>query len=275
MKNLKKTIKTVWLLALLTAGVSFAFAQELSGYDVMKRADDVETGTTGTYTAVMTLTSKKGTTRTREVTSYSKDYGNVDKTVIVFNTPKDVAGVGYLMWEYDDKEDGTTQDADRWLYMPAMKKVRRITGSSSGDDFMGTDFTYEDIGERGLSKDTFVLKGSETVDSGDRTASAECWIVECTSKDASEKNPRRVLWIRKDNYSLQKGEFYDRQNKLQRELLCSHIEKIDGYWTTGSMFMKNIQTGTSTLLEMKNVRYNNAIDDSYFTVTTLERGRIK
>lgn len=245
----------------------------MSGYDIMKKADEVESAKTGTYTANMILTNKKGSVREREVVCYMKDYGDTDKTVIVFRTPKDVAGVGYLMFEYDEKADGTTPDSDRWLYMPAMKKVRRISGSGSGDDFMGTDFTYDDMGDRGLSKDTYNLLGEEVVQESDDKV--VCWKVECIAKDKTEKNSRRIVWIRKDNYIMQKAEFYDRQNNLQRELLCSDIKKIDGYWNTGKMFMKNVQTDHTTLLVMKDVKYNATVNDSWFTVASLERGTIK
>lgn len=260
--------KLITVAVLLLTGMA-AFAQSLTGYDIMKKADEVESGTTGTYTATMTLTNKKGSTRVREVVCYMKDEGDTDKTVIVFRTPKDVAGVGYLMFEYDEAPDGSKPDADRWLYMPAMKKVRRISGSGSGDDFMGTDFTYEDMGDRGLSKDTFNLLGEETVDG------VKTWKVECIAKDTTEKNPRRILWIAQDNYMMVKGEFYDKQNTLQRELTCSEIKQIDGIWTTCKMFMKNVQTNHTTLIEMKDVSYNQAINDSYFTVSSLERGTIK
>lgn len=263
-------MKTKFLtLATLLLSATMAFSQSLTGYEIMKKADEVETGKTDSYTATMTLTNKKGSTRVREVVCYMKDEGTTNKTVIVFRTPKDVAGVGYLMFEYDEKADGTTPDADRWLYMPAMKKVRRISGSGSGDDFMGTDFTYEDIGERGLSKDTFNLLGEDTIDN------KKTWKVECIAKDNTEKNPRRILWIDQSNYMMVKGEFYDRQNTLQRELTCSDVEQINGIWTTQKMFMKNVQTNHTTLLEMKDVSYNQAINESYFTVSSLERGTIK
>ena len=142
-----KTKKTL-LLSIFTLIIStMTFAEtELTGYEVMKRAEQVETANSGSYTAMMTLTNKKGSVRERSITCYMKEYDGVNKTVIIFNTPKDVAGVGYLMWEYVENEKGSTPEADRWIYMPAMKKVRRISGSGSGDDFMGTDFTYEDIG---------------------------------------------------------------------------------------------------------------------------------
>lgn len=266
--NHQISVKLLISVSVFCLAAAAASAQPLTGYDVMKKADDVDTGTTGSYTATMTLRSKNGSTRVREVVCFSKDFGGVTKSVIVFRTPKDVAGVGYLTWDYDE-EDGAKKDSDSWLYMPAMKKVRRISGSDSGGDFMGTDFTYDDMGDRGLTKDTFTLLGEESADGTD------CYKVECRAKDATEKNPRRILWIRKDNYVVQKGEFYDKQNNLQRELTCSGITRIDGIWTTSVMTMKNVITGHSTVIEMKDVRYNQKVDDSIFTVASVERGAVK
>ncbi len=260
--------KLIISLSALCLAVPAASAQTLTGYDVMKKADEVDTGTTGSYTATMTLLSKNGSTRVREVVCRSRDFGGVTKSVIVFRTPKDVAGVGYLTWDYDEK-DGVKKDSDNWLYMPAMKKVRRISGSDSGGNFMGTDFTYDDMGDRGLTKDTFTLLGEESA------GGTGCYKVECRAKDTTEKNPRRILWIRKDNFVMQKGEFYDKQNNLQRELICSGITLIDGIWTTSVMTMKNIVTGHSTVIEMKDVHYNQNVDDSIFTVASVERGAVK
>ena len=255
-------------LSMLAAGAAL-FAQSLTGYDIMKKNDEVPEAKTASFTAAMTLTDKKGQTRVREVIEKSKDYGQTKKSVIVFTTPKDVSGVGYLMFDYEEAADGTKKDTDSWLYMPAMKKVRRISGSDSGGDFMGTDFTYEDMGERGLSKDTFTLLGEESVNG------TECYKVEAKSKNSKDKNPRRIFWIGKENFMLYKGEFYDRQDKLQRTLECSQIEKIDGYWTTQKMLMTNVQKKHSTLLEMKNVSYGVDVDDSLLTVASLEKGRVR
>jgi len=248
---------------------SALIAQSLTGYDVMKRADEKPSPKTTSFTATMTLTDRKGQVRIREIIERSKDYGNLSKSVIVFTSPKDVSGVGYLMFDYDEKSDGTKPDSDRWLYMPAMKKTRRISGSDSGGDFMGTDFTYDDLGERGLSKDTYTLLGEENLDGED------CYKVECKSKDSKEKDQRKICWVTKDNYLMLKAEFYDRQDMLHRVLTISDYKKKDGYWVSGKMLMKNVQTAHSTLLEMKNTEYDKPMDDSPFTVASLENGRIR
>ena len=246
-----------------------AFSQNLTGYEIMKKADEVETGKTSSYTATMKLINKKGNERIREVAFYTKDFSDSKRSVVVFRTPKDVSGVGYLMWDYNEDTKGSKKERDSWLYMPAMKKVRRISGSESGDDFMGTDFTYDDMGERALSKDTFNLLGEENVNG------IACYKVECISNDKSEKNPRRIVWLAKDNFITQRGEYYNKQNTLQRVLECEDIKQIDGIWTTGKMTMKNIITNHTTILEVKDVRYNQNIADSIFTVASLERGTVK
>ena len=102
-----------------------------------------------------------------------------------------------------------------------------------------------------------------------------CYKVECRAKDTTEKNPRRIVWIGKSNFMLYKAEFYDRQDLLQRVLTCSEIKMIDGFWTTGKMLMKNVQKDHSTVIEMKDVKYGITLDETLFTVSALEKGRVR
>lgn len=242
-----------------------AFGESLTGYDISKRAHDVESGKTAQYNAVLTLQTKKGAVRTREITLRRKQYDGVKKSLITFSAPKDVAGVAYLSFEYDSNTDAA-KESESWLYMPAMKKVRRISGSSRQDDFMGSDFTYEDIGDRGLDKDDFTLAGEETVEGSD------CWKVDCVAKDKSEKTPRRIVWIRKDNYLIQKVHLYNQRGEVERELICSDIKEVDGIWTICKMFMKNLQTEHTSTLELKTLNFNIDLSDNLFTVASIERG---
>ncbi|MBP5603827.1 MAG: outer membrane lipoprotein-sorting protein [Treponema sp.] len=239
-----------------------------SGYDIMKKADEVAEPKTSSSTATLTIHSKKGSDRIREVIMMSKDYGDVEKSVIVFTTPKDVAGTGYLMFDYDEED----KDSDNWLYMPAMKKTRRIasSGSESEGSFMGTDFTYQDMGNRSINKYDYNLLGEETIDG------VACYKVECISKAHTEKDPRYISYIGKSDYILRKCEFYDRQDTLHRVLTCTDFTTIKGFTTAQKMKMENVQTGTWSLIETKNIKYDDEdIDDSMFTVAALEKGRIK
>lgn len=263
MKKILSMISTILMVSALSAQ---------TGYDIMKKAQEVPEPKTSSSKATLTIHSKKGSDRIREVIMKSKDFGDVSKEVIVFTTPKDVAGVGYLMFEYAEDASGNKKDADNWLYMPAMKKTRRIasSGSESEGSFMGTDFTYQDMGERSLNDYDYTLLGEEAVNGVD------CYKVECKSKKGTEKDPRYISYISKANYIMQKCEFFDRQDQLHRVLTCTDFTTIDGFTTAQKMKMENVQSGTWSLIESKEIIYNaDDIDDSLFTVAALEKGRIR
>ncbi len=263
--------KTISVLTAVLMGAALS-AQSLTGYDIMKKADEVPEAKTSSSTATLTIHTKKGSDRIREVIMKSKDYGDVSKEVIVFTEPKDIAGTGYLMFNYEEDAYGNTKDSDNWLYLPAMKKTRRIasSGSESEGSFMGTDFTYQDMGERSLSKYDYTLLGEENVDG------VLCYRVECISRAHTEKDPRYITYISKDDFIMRKCEFYDRQNQLHRVLTCSDFTVIKGFTTAQKMKMENVQTGTWSLIETKNIVYDaEDIDDSLFTVAALEKERIR
>lgn len=263
MKKILSMISTILMVSALSAQ---------SGYDIMKKADEVAEPKTSSSTATLTIHSKKGSDRVREVIMMSKDFGDVTKEVIVFTSPKDVSGTGYLMFEYEEDANGKKKDSDNWLYMPAMKKTRRIasSGSESEGSFMGTDFTYQDMGDRSLNNYTYNLLGEEDVDG------VACYKVECISIAHTEKDPRYISYIGKADYILRKCEFYDRQDTLHRVLTCTDFTTIKGFTTAQKMKMENVQTGTWSLIETKNIQYDEKdIDDSLFTVAALEKGRVR
>ena len=262
---MKKIIFTVLAVFLSSA----LFAENFTGYDIMKKSKDMDCSKTSESKATMEIVNKKGVKRVREVLMKEKDFGSEKKSVIVFQTPKDVAGVAYLSIEYEKKNDGTKKDSDNWLYMPAMKKTRRISGSESEGDFMGTDFTYSDMDELDLDKENYTLLGTEKI--GDE----ECFKIEAVRKDTSKKEPRRIVWISTENFMLYKAEYFDRQNALHRVLTCENIEKIDGYYSSGKMTIKNVQTEHYTVLTRSQIAFDKDISDSIFTVSALERGTIR
>jgi outer membrane lipoprotein-sorting protein len=254
-----------FFLVLFTFGTLNAFAQAPSGYDIMKLADDRYTGDTAQYKLSMTLSSGRGAPRVREVSYYFKDYGDTDKILMVFQSPRDVAGTGYLSFSYDDE----ARDDDMWLYLPAMRRVKRITGSGKNDDFMGTDFSYEDMGSRSLAKDTFNFQGEEAIDG------EACRVVEALPKDKSDPYGRRVVWVRKDSHVIAAADYYDRQGKLLKTLRVSGIQKIDNIWTALKMEMTNVQDKHSTVIEISEIKFNLPLADNLFAVTELERGNLR
>ena len=211
----------------------------------------------------LTLKKKNGSARQRKITSWAMDEGKDTKKIMFFAYPGDVKGTGFLTYDYDQvgKED------DKWLYLPAMKKTRRISGSSSKTDyFMGTDFTYDDMGSRNVDEDTHKLLREE------ERNGHKCWVVESVPVDKHEIYSRKVSWIRQDCLTAIYVEYYDKLNKLHRVLTISDVKEVQGFWTIHKMEMKNVQTEHSTIITVKNPKYNIKIDKTLFTVAKLEKG---
>ena len=262
-------MKNLFLSALSASFLLFTTSFAQSASEIAKKVHDLPSGKTSSGLISVTLIDKNGKTRNREIVSYTMKDGTTDKTVLMFKTPRDVAGISYLTYDYPDKADGSTVDSDSWIYLPAMKKVRRVSGSSKDDDFQGTDFTYDDLGNRSLSKDNFALLGEEKVNGID------CWILEAKAKDPKAKISRRVSWVNKKTYVVQKGEYFDKQNRLQKTLTADNIQQVNGYWSTLKMTMTNVQTNHKTVYEVKNLKYDEKVNESYFTVSALEREQVK
>ena len=262
MKTTIKQLITLTVFAL--AGMSLAFAQELTGKEIMQKVDKREKAATDSFTMRMTLINAGGKKRVRQVTAYSKDYGSEKKTVMVFLLPADVKGVGYLSFSYDD----ASKSDDRWLYMPALKKAKRISGSSSGDYFMGTDFTYDDISGHKIDDYTYTLLAEETIDG------KTCWKIESVPVKKSMYS-KYLSWIDKESLVQVKAEFYDEQGMLLKALTVSGIEKKDGFWTADKMEMNNVQKKHTTVTETLKHEFNKTIPDSYFRVNSLEEGKIR
>lgn len=239
-------------------------AQNLTGREIMIMVDEREDGEDRQSQMEMILINKRERRRVREIKSYSKDYGKDTKKVMVFQKPADVKGTGFLLWEYDEQN----RDDDRWLYMPALRKVRRISGSSNNDYFMGSDFTYDDMGDRNVDEDTHKLLREEKLDGHD------CWVVESIPKANDDMYVKKIAWIRKDVNIAVKVEYYDKIG-LMKIFYVKEIKQIDGIWSICKMFMDNLREKHKTELILKNISYNKGLKDNIFTVSSIERGRIR
>lgn len=260
-------MKTFFLTAVLSV-VFTTSAMAQTGKEIAQKVKDRPDGDTRQAELVMKLINKRGAVRERRLISYSIDVGKNKKdrkSVMFFQYPGDVKGTGFLTWDYDEAH----RDNDKWLYLPAMKKTRRISGSSAKQDyFMGSDFTYDDMGSRNVDEDTHRLLGEETIDG------KKCWKLESMPNDKREIYSRKVSWIRQDCLIALKVEYYDKMGKLHRCLELSDITKVEGFWIAQKLHMTNVQTGHQTILEIKNPKYNLPMEEGKFNVTTLEKGRL-
>ena len=263
---MKTRTKKIFFLAFIIVCYGINVSAQLSGYDIMVKVDQIPDGDSRKTLMKMELINKRGSKRTRTMLSYSKDYGKDSKAIMFFEEPADVKGTGFLTWDYNDE----SKDDDRWLYLPAMKKTRRISGSSAKKDyFMGSDFTYDDMGNRSVDADNYKLLREETLNG------FKCWVIENTPKDEEGMYSKTISRVRQDNFIIVKVEFYDKMGILLKDLIVDKVNKIDGFWTATKMHMKNNQRNHQTVITIESIQYNIPLDDNSFTVNSLGKGIIQ
>ena len=257
MTNLK--ITTIVLAVLMSLSINTN--AQLTGRQIVDKAYNIPTGKDKTSTLTMTLTNKQGKQRIRKIKQFSKDFGNVEKSIMFFQSPADVKNTSFMNWTYDSNKSD-----DQWIYLPALKKVKRISSDSKSDYFMGSDFTYDDLGDRKLDADTHKLLKTENVNG------KACYVVESVSKDEDYMYSKTITWINKANFVGVKKEFYDEDGELLKILTIKKVAKIKGYWIIESSEMKNVQKNHKTSIVLSNVLINTGVSDAKFTQRTMMRG---
>lgn len=262
---MKKQIKRIRRISWILGGIFFVanLYSQSTGREIIQMVEENPDGDNRKSVMTMQLVNHRGATRERSILSYSMDLGKDSKSIMFFQSPADVKGTGFLSWQYDNPD----KDDDKWLYLPAMKKVRRISGSSAKkENFMGSDFTYDDMGGRSVDEDEHTLKGEETL------KGLTCWVVESKALEDDAVYSKTVSWIRQDALIPVKVEFYDRMGKLLKTLEASDISRENGFWTTRKLEMTNVQRNHRTVILIEKIEYDIAMNESLFTVPSLERG---
>lgn len=256
-----KIVKFQWLLwmMVLYAGVLRA---DPSGLEIMQAVYDRPQGKDSSGTLIMTLIDAKGKERSRTITQVIGRYGSVDKKLMIFQAPPDVRGTSFMNWSY--KEAG--KEDDQWIYLPALRKVKRISSEGKGDYFMGSDFTYDDLGDRHPLEDTHTLLRTEKVEG------EECWVVESIPKDPKYMYSRTVTWVSKVKTVGIKREFYDRRGSHLKTLRILSVEKINDVWVLLKVEMHNVQKNTRTLMEFRDVKIDTGVQEGIFSERTMIRG---
>ena len=219
----------------------------------------------GNYTAdqTMILRNKRGqeSKRTLKI-SVLENEADGDKSLIVFNHPRDVKGTAMLTHSHKIDDD------DQWLFLPALKRVKRISSSNKAGSFMGSEFSYEDMTSQEIQKYTYRWLRDEPC--GEMT----CWVSERAPLDKKSGYTRQVSWVDQDEYRIWKVEYYDRK-KLHLKTLTvpSHKQYLGKHWRADEMQMVNHLTGKSTRLIWQNYSFAADLDDSDFTKVSLKRAR--
>jgi hypothetical protein len=233
---------------------------------VAQHIEKRDTGKDARSSMQMRLYDRQNRLRERTLTLLALEGGDNDRLLIRFNYPNDIAGTSFLVWERAGAED------ERFLYLPALGRVRRIAGAERQESFVGSDFTYEDIGGRALEDYTYTLLDANANSPAPDGRSYQVYVLESRAKDADALYPRVVSQVRKDNFVVVRAEIFNRRNEREKEYRVERLDQVEGIWTARAVTMTNALARTRTELTMTNVDYNVGLKESDFSRRELERG---
>lgn len=263
-----KRTKFVLAMMLSLFAVQSAMAS-MSAREIMQAVDDRDDGDNRVADMKMVLIDKNGDTRTRNIRSYDKDKGEDKQRIMFFLSPADVEDTAFLTYDYDAYE----KDDEQWLYLPALRKTKRIASSDKSGSFMGSDFNYADMTRKNLDAYDFkILKEDEV-------RGAKVWLIEALPKTRKEIEEtgytKSVLFVRQDNFVVVRAVHWVNEGNKLKYLDVDRLEQIDGVWTVLSMSMttkKGKATLHKTELSFDNVKYNQELSEQMFTIRRLEKG---
>ena len=259
-----KRLLTALSIGLLLCNVSFAETAEEKGLAIAIEADKRDTGWGDSSTEMfMTLRNAQGQESKRQMRSKTLEvHGDGDKSLTIFDEPRDVSGTAFLSFTHAKQPD------DQWLYLPALKRVKRISSANKSGPFMGSEFAYEDISSQEVEKYTYKYLRDEKIDGQD------CFVIERKPTYEHSGYTKLISWVDKNMYQARKVDFYDRKDTLLKTLhITGHKQYLGKYWRAHHMEMTNHQTKKSTTLEWKNFKFKTGLNKRDFDKNALKRLR--
>ncbi len=260
----------VWMAVML--GLLFpcwAAADDPAARGIMEKVDARDDGDNQSSQMEMILIDKHGKERRRLMKAFRKDKGEDKLSIMFFIEPADVRDTGFLTWDYDD----ANRDDDQWLYLPELKKTKRIASSDKSGSFMGSDFSYADMTSRDLENYDYKLLKEAAVDGH------AVWVIESLPRSAEIVErygyTKSVVFVRQDNYVVVRGINWVKEGDKLKYMDVKQLEKIDGIWVPLEVHMftkKSNVTLHKTVLKYKDVRFNQDLKEDFFTVRQLEKG---
>jgi len=249
------------LILLITTSV-YLQAADISGRDIinnMVSSDKVLTTEMNIKLIHTEIKHGKEKIKIRELVRYNKRYSDgiyKSKSLIRFQKPDIIKGTGFLVWA------NRTGGNEQWLFLPKVNSVRKIEAQEKTKSFMNTEFSYEDLDSFNQPDEQYFKQGEEEING------VNCYIVEVIGHSNTQYK-RRLAWIDSQDWLLQKVEFYDKNNKLIKILTTNDYLKSEQFCFTKKMKMQNIQTGSNTIMEISDIKYNIDLPKSYFTKEAL------
>jgi outer membrane lipoprotein-sorting protein len=234
-----------------------ALAGDITGRQIIENVDNAPVADDARLLMTMTLINSQGQSLERQMWSWKQ---GTTKTALVFLAPDDVKGTAFLTIELPDYSN------DMWLYLPSLGLTKHIDADSKTQSFMGSDFTYNDMGHRNINDYDYQILREETYDGH------HVYVVKATAHDPQDAGYSYMIsWIRDDIWKPVKVEYYDLASKLEKIQTNAKIEEIDGYWAVTEMEMENVQTNHKTIVTMTKIEVNTGVPADVFTSAWLPK----
>ena len=257
-KYLLRIVTVVILSVLCTALAWGADARAL-----LKESETRHRTKTQQYAGNLTVVNKEGKVRKKGWKSFRQGYAGDAKTLTRFTDPPEVKGVGFL-----SISRSAGQNDDQWLYLPSMKRERRIASQDRDASFVGTDFNYEDMEEFDHEKYKVALQGEQTVDG------QPCYVIAATPLESGVRSvyEKKILYLRKDILYLLREELYLKGDKQPTKVFnLSDLQNVDGHWVARKWEMSNLKKGSKTTVILKEIAFDKPQPGGRFTLQNLNR----
>jgi outer membrane lipoprotein-sorting protein len=261
-------------LSLLLAVLAAAAAPSLTADQIARRIQDRDAGRDSRAGLRMKLFDRRARVRERALTLVTlrgrdapgapRTAPDGDRLLIRFTYPNDIRGTAFLVWKHPRDED------ERFLFLPSLGRVRRIAGTEAQESFVGSDFSYEDIGGRALEDFTYSLLDENATWASSDGASHPAYRLESKRKDRSAEFPRVVSLVLKDTFVVVHAEVYNRRDEKQKVYAVKRLEQIQGIWTVMDSAMSNDRDKTRTELLVEKAEYNIGLKEDAFSRRALE-----
>lgn len=259
-------LASLWFSVLSIASPLAAETPEEKGWRIAARSDRSDRGFVSSKVSLeMVLRNKAGKEARRELTIHTlevQDEARGDLTLVVFDSPRDIAGTGLL------SHTKILDPDDQWLYLPSLKRVKRISSVNKSGPFVGSELAFEDFTALELEKFSYKHLGEEPC--GELT----CDVVERLPRYEHSGYSRQKAWIDQETYQVRKVEFYDRKKDLLKTMVLDAYRNYEGgYWRAHELAMVNHITGKSTDLRYSDYTFGQEVDEADFSTNALQRLR--
>jgi hypothetical protein len=234
---------------------------------VARQVQDRDTGRDSRAEMRMRLFDRRGRVRERAmiITTLRGAGSRGDRILIRFTYPNDIRDTAFLVWEHADAED------ERFLYLPALGRVRRIAGQEKQESFVGSDLSYEDVGGRELSEYTYRFADANATWTAADGLRHQAWALESRAKDRNATYPRTVSLILKDRFIVVHSEMFNTRNERAKVFDVKRLERVDGIWSVMELAVVNERDNTRTELATTSLKYNTGLTENDFTRRQIEQ----